>query len=94
MFPQKFTAEEAKDRADRLSKMRHLLFYAELKSKRLSKIKSKEYHRCVWGGGVTADSGCISPSETYIIGTQASLGFCTGMLLPRLAPRTGEIARE
>lgn len=47
MFPQKFTAEEAKERADRLSKMRHLLFYAELKSKRLSKIKSKEYHR--WG---------------------------------------------
>lgn len=28
--------------------MRHLLFYAEQKAKRLSKIKSKEYHRCVY----------------------------------------------
>jgi hypothetical protein len=37
--------EEAKARRDRLSKMRALLFYHELKSKRLKKIKSKEFHR-------------------------------------------------
>jgi U3 small nucleolar RNA-associated protein 14 len=42
---QKFTPEEAAERAARLGKMRHLLFYAEQKAKRLSKIKSKEYHR-------------------------------------------------
>jgi U3 small nucleolar RNA-associated protein 14 len=42
---QKFTSEEAAERAARLGKMRHLLFYAEQKAKRLSKIKSKEYHR-------------------------------------------------
>lgn len=47
LVPQKFTPEEAAERAARLSKMRHLLFYAEQKAKRLSKIKSKEYHR--WG---------------------------------------------
>jgi hypothetical protein len=45
---QKFTSEEAAERAARLSKMRNLLFYAEQKAKRLAKIKSKEYHRCVW----------------------------------------------
>lgn len=48
---QKFTSEEAAERATRLSKMRHLLFYAEQKAKRLSKIKSKEYHR--YAGGHT-----------------------------------------
>jgi U3 small nucleolar RNA-associated protein 14 len=49
LLTQKFTAEEAAERAARLSKMRHLLFYAEQKAKRLSKIKSKEYHRCAGG---------------------------------------------
>eukprot|EP00877_Chromochloris_zofingiensis_P011898 jgi/Chrzof1/6962/Cz02g05190.t1 len=39
------SVDEARERAARLAKMRHLLFYAELKAKRLSKIKSKEYHR-------------------------------------------------
>jgi U3 small nucleolar RNA-associated protein 14 len=42
---QSLTLEEAKARADRLSRMRHLLFYAELKAKRLAKIKSKEHAR-------------------------------------------------
>eukprot|EP00775_Hariotina_reticulata_P004466 gene4466-4722_t len=41
----KYTIEEATARAERLAKMRHLMFYAELKSKRLAKIKSKEHHR-------------------------------------------------
>eukprot|EP00879_Flechtneria_rotunda_P019030 GHRR01019979.1.p1 GENE.GHRR01019979.1~~GHRR01019979.1.p1 ORF type:complete len:341 (+),score=185.00 GHRR01019979.1:544-1566(+) len=40
-----YTLEEAKARADRLAKMRHLMFYADLKAKRLAKIKSKEHHR-------------------------------------------------
>lgn len=43
--PQALSVDEARERAARLAKMRHLLFYAELKAKRLSKIKSKEYHR-------------------------------------------------
>lgn len=42
---QSLTLEEAKARADRLARMRHLLFYAELKAKRLAKIKSKEHAR-------------------------------------------------
>ncbi|GLI69141.1 hypothetical protein VaNZ11_013698 [Volvox africanus] len=37
--------EEAKERRDRLAKLRALLFYHELKSRRLKAIKSKEYHR-------------------------------------------------
>lgn len=37
--------EEAKERRNRLAKMRALLFYHELKSKRMKKIKSKEYRR-------------------------------------------------
>lgn len=44
---QKYTMEEAAARAERLAKMRHLMFYAELKAKRLAKIKSKEHHRWV-----------------------------------------------
>jgi U3 small nucleolar RNA-associated protein 14 len=42
---QSLTLDEAKARAERLSRMRHLLFYAELKAKRLAKIKSKEHAR-------------------------------------------------
>ncbi|EFJ43959.1 hypothetical protein VOLCADRAFT_121361 [Volvox carteri f. nagariensis] len=37
--------EEAKERRERLAKMRSLLFYHELKARRLKSIKSKEYHR-------------------------------------------------
>ncbi|GLC47246.1 hypothetical protein PLESTF_000895000 [Pleodorina starrii] len=37
--------EEAKERRERLAKMRSLLFYHELKARRLKAIKSKEYHR-------------------------------------------------
>lgn len=37
--------EEARARRDRLAKLRTLLFYDELKAKRLKNIKSKEYHR-------------------------------------------------
>ncbi|GIL67778.1 hypothetical protein Vafri_21053, partial [Volvox africanus] len=37
--------EEAKERRDRLAKLRALLFYHEVKSRRLKAIKSKEYHR-------------------------------------------------
>ncbi|KAG2495048.1 hypothetical protein HYH03_006979 [Edaphochlamys debaryana] len=37
--------EEAKERRERLAKLRSLLFYHELKSRRLKTIKSKEYHR-------------------------------------------------
>mmetsp|Transcript_5357 Transcript_5357/g.11731 ORF Transcript_5357/g.11731 Transcript_5357/m.11731 type:complete len:1130 (-) Transcript_5357:373-3762(-) len=39
------TMEEAKARRDKLAKMRSLLFYHEMKAKRLKAIKSKEYHR-------------------------------------------------
>lgn len=39
------TVEEAKQRREKLAKMRALLFYHELKSRRLKKIKSKEYRR-------------------------------------------------
>ena len=38
-------AEEAKARREELAKMRALLFYHEVKAKRLKKIKSKEYRR-------------------------------------------------
>lgn len=37
--------EEAKARRERLAKMRSLLFYHELKAKRLKAIKSKEFHK-------------------------------------------------
>ncbi|KAG2441194.1 hypothetical protein HYH02_010038 [Chlamydomonas schloesseri] len=37
--------EEARERRERLAKLRSLLFYHELKSRRLKAIKSKEYHR-------------------------------------------------
>ena len=37
--------QDVKERQARLAKMRSLLYYAELKAKRLSKIKSKTYHR-------------------------------------------------
>eukprot|EP00890_Picochlorum_soloecismus_P006277 jgi/Picsp_1/6650/NSC_03993-R1_protein len=37
--------EEAKARKDQLARMRALLFYHEVKAKRLKKIKSKEYRR-------------------------------------------------
>ncbi|PRW50835.1 U3 small nucleolar RNA-associated 14-like protein A [Chlorella sorokiniana] len=39
------TVEEARERQNRLAKMRALLFYHEAKAKRLKKIKSKEYRR-------------------------------------------------
>ena len=42
---QALTLEEAKERRERLARMRSLLFYHELKSKRLKAIKSKEFHR-------------------------------------------------
>ncbi len=42
---QALSLEEARARQERLAKMRHLLFYSELKAKRLSKIKSKAFHR-------------------------------------------------
>jgi hypothetical protein len=37
--------EEARERQNRLAKMRALLFYHEAKARRLKKIKSKEYRR-------------------------------------------------
>lgn len=39
------SVEEAKERRERLAKMRALLFYHEAKAKRMKKIKSKEYRR-------------------------------------------------
>ncbi len=42
---QALTFEEAQARRDRLARMRALLFYHELKAKRVKAIKSKEYHR-------------------------------------------------
>jgi len=39
------TVEEAKERREKLAKMRALMFYHEMKAKRLKKIKSKEYRR-------------------------------------------------
>ena len=41
----KMTEEEAEERMQALSQMKHLLFRQELKSKRISKIKSKLYHK-------------------------------------------------
>lgn len=37
--------EEVAERQARLAKMRALLFYSELKAKRLKNIKSKDYHK-------------------------------------------------
>lgn len=37
--------EDVKERQERLSKMRNLLFHHEMKAKRVKKIKSKTYHR-------------------------------------------------
>jgi hypothetical protein len=42
---QALSLEEARERQARLAKMRNLMFYAEVKAKRLAKIKSKEYRR-------------------------------------------------
>lgn len=39
--------EEAQERRARLAKMRSLLFYHELKARRLKGIKSKDHHRRV-----------------------------------------------
>uniref|UniRef100_A0A6U9R434 U3 small nucleolar RNA-associated protein 14 n=1 Tax=Picocystis salinarum TaxID=88271 RepID=A0A6U9R434_9CHLO len=39
------TKAEMEERKDKLAKMRALMFYQEERSKRLKKIKSKEYHR-------------------------------------------------
>lgn len=39
------TVEEARERRERLAKLRSLLFYHEIKAKRAKAIKSKEYHR-------------------------------------------------
>ncbi|KAI3427018.1 hypothetical protein D9Q98_006960 [Chlorella vulgaris] len=39
------TVKEARERQNRLAKMRALLFYHEAKAKRMKKIKSKEYRR-------------------------------------------------
>ncbi|KAL6752320.1 small-subunit processome [Haematococcus lacustris] len=39
------SVEEAAERRERLAKMRSLLFYHELKAKRMKAIKSKEFHR-------------------------------------------------
>ena len=40
-LPQALSVEEARERQNRLAKMRALLFYHELKAKRMKKIKSK-----------------------------------------------------
>eukprot|EP00887_Chlorella_sp_A99_P001155 scaffold14.g1155.t1 len=42
---QALSVEEARERQNRLAKMRALLFYHEAKAKRMKKIKSKEYRR-------------------------------------------------
>ena len=42
---QALSLEEARERRERLARMRSLLFYSEMKSKRLKAIKSKEFHR-------------------------------------------------
>lgn len=42
---QALTVEEARARQEKLAKMRSLLFYHELKARRLKKIKSKDFHR-------------------------------------------------
>lgn len=42
---QALTVEEAKERRERMAKMRSLLFAHEQKSKRLKAIKSKGFHR-------------------------------------------------
>ncbi|XP_074286816.1 uncharacterized protein C57A7.06 [Silene latifolia] len=41
----KISVEDVKERQERLAKMRSLLFHHELKAKRISKIKSKTYHK-------------------------------------------------
>ena len=42
---QAMSVEEAKERRDRLARMRNLLFYHEQKAKRAKAIKSRDYHR-------------------------------------------------
>lgn len=42
---QALTVEEARERRERMAKMRSLLFAHEQKSKRLKAIKSKGFHR-------------------------------------------------
>lgn len=44
MFEQ-VSVEDVKERADRLAKMRNLLFRHEIKAKRIKQIKSKTYRR-------------------------------------------------
>lgn len=39
------SVEQLKERRERLRSMRSMLFYHEIKAKRMSSIKSKEYHR-------------------------------------------------
>lgn len=45
LWVQALTVEEAKDRRERMAKMRSLLFAHEQKAKRLKAIKSKGFHR-------------------------------------------------
>jgi U3 small nucleolar RNA-associated protein 14 len=45
LISQALSVEEARERQNRLAKMRALLFYHEAKARRLKKIKSKEYRR-------------------------------------------------
>jgi hypothetical protein len=59
---QELTLEEARARRDRLAKMRSLLFYHELKAKRLKAIKSKEFHRKQ--AKVRAGMGCCPGGPT------------------------------
>ena len=56
------SVEEAKERRDRLARMRNLLFYHEQKAKRAKAIKSRDYHRhakkaAKWQVGTGADLG-------------------------------------
>lgn len=80
--PQALTVEEARERQNRLAKMRALLFYHEAKAKRMKKIKSKEYRRKLKKSGACLPScaACL-PDVWSILLPGPSLPACLPALL-------------
>lgn len=56
---QALTVEEAKERRERMAKMRSLLFAHEQKAKRLKAIKSKGFHRHAKKAAKMKASHCV-----------------------------------
>ena len=63
----RMTIEEVRARQDRLAKMRSVLFYHELKAKRVKAIKSKEYRKRM-GKGRSRKGGDPDDWETDLDG--------------------------